>query len=111
MAGRPPSGIGFMMRDVLAESGPIYPQELRRRINNIRTQNGIGNIGKGYIDRLVHEAKELGLIRFVGKEPVPEWRRIPGVEGFNFYRYYELSPGAESSRDWATLAKSTASKT
>lgn len=71
---------------------------------------GLKRIGKGYIDRMIHEARELGLIQFVGKEPVPEERRIPGVEGFNFRRFYELSPGAEASLEWATLTRSMASK-
>lgn len=110
MAGRPPSGIGFMIRDVFADAGPINIYEVAKRVNELRAQIGLRRLSAESVKRYVFEARELGLLEFVGREKKPVEEQVPGSEVLNYRRFYELTPGAETSAEWVTLARSTASK-
>ncbi len=111
MAGRPPSGIGIMIRDVFSEAGSLNVYEVAKRVNEVRTGIGLRRITAESVKRYVFEARELGLLEFVGKEAKPVEEQIEGHDILNFRRFYSIVPGSERAAEWTTLARSTASKT
>ena len=110
MGGRPPSGIGFMIRDVLAEGGELHVYEIARRVNRLRAQIDLRAASPEYVKRLIYTARDAGLIEFVGEEKKPVDEQSPGHDTLNYWRFYELAPGAGASGDWAVLPRIQADK-
>jgi len=111
VAGRPPSGIGFMIRDVLAEGGELHVYEIARRVNQLRAQVGVKAAAPEYVKRLIYTARNVGLVNFVGQEKKPMDEQHAGYDILNYRRFYGLTPGSENSAVWKDLPRIQADKT
>lgn len=105
MAGRNPSGIGLMIRDVLKRDKALSKAGINQEVNKLRKDKGKKRVTYKYISRLVDEAKTQGIIYKVGEEEKADEDQVEGHPELNYRVLLSITRGYTLDDRWEMLPR------
>ena len=105
MAGRKPSGIGLMIRDVLRGGKVLDKASINREVNALRKSEGMKRVTYKYISRLVDEGKTQGIITEVGREDKAEGDQVDDHPELNYRVILRITRGYTNDERWELLPR------
>jgi len=108
--GRPPTGVGVMIRDVLREYQPLSITEVRREVNERRGAKGMVPVQYGTMRRYILKAVQLGMLKLAGTEPRQERLYAHVLESEPERNLYRIVRGYTMDQRWGYLPRIVAGK-
>ena len=105
-----PQGVGVLIRDVLREYQPISVTELRKKVNEIREEEGRRPISYATMRRYIVKTVQIGMVRRDGTEPRQKRLYAHQLGDKPERNLYRIVRGNTKDRRWGYLPQIVAGK-